>query len=336
MKKQTGFTLLELTIVVAMIGIMVLALTPVWGMLAASQTQAYKEKHKQVNHLIGTALLNFASNSTTLGTLPSPYTGAGYTKTIYDPADTSTAGTDLRQALLQVNLSPSEINDDGTNGAKVRVYQRITGLSHNVPLFGQSGPLATLTYQYGAIYLTECRKNDATCNNAPAPGASAELTAANYSTFTTTGTDLEPYFVSTLPIQKQMLTTTAQRLDKIRDAFLTYFRGQQVTAAANDATNWFPPTSTMGGANPSTNQGCRDGWYALSSGTILATIGLSTAEYSTTAWGGAIQYCRDYDPTGTSGANVAPHYGAIRINKNVSQGIAPDAAVIGNNIILTF
>jgi hypothetical protein len=49
-----------------------------------------------------------------------------------------------------------------------------------------------------------------------------------------------------------------------------------------------------------------------------------------------VEFCRDYDPLGAKVADAPPHKAALRINANVSQGIAPDSVVSGNNIVLTF
>ncbi len=340
MKKQSGFTLVELVITVGVIAVLMVLLTPLYEGVISSQQFAYVQKSKLDSQRIGDAFLNYARNTSALGALPTPYTGGGYNKTIYNSGDATAAGIALSQVLTQQGVSPNEINDDGTTGAAVRVYQVVTGLTQQVPLYVQSGPLATLTYQYGAIYMTECMKADTTCNPTPAtgvPGTSATLTSANYTTWKSTGTDHAAHIVSSLPIQKEMLTTTAQRLDKLRDSFLSFFRAAQITAAAGDATNYYPTDSTsLGGQNPATNQGCRDGWYSLATSGILAKINLSSSEYGSTAWGGAIEYCRDYDATGTQLPNAPPHSAALRIRAGVSTGAAPDAVVTGNNLVLTF
>lgn len=347
MQRQRGFTLVELLIAVMVIGIMTIMLAPTFNSLVTAQRSAYDEKHRLNNQLIGAGLLNFAANSAVFGRLPAPYTGGGYTKTVYNVADGSALGIQLTQALTQTGVSPAEINDDATASHAVRVYQLVQGLTQSVPLYFQSGPAVTLTYDFGALYMTACPLATTSCNPTPAtgvPGTSTAMTAANYSTWTTAGTDGAPFFVSSLPVQKQMLATTVQRLDKVRDSLLSYFRAEQVTAAGGDTTNWYPnqagaaAAGTLSGASPSTNQGCRDGWYNLSDATVtvLATVGLAQQEFGATAWGGPIQYCRDFDPTGTKTANAPPHYAAIRILRNVSGGGAPDAAVAGNNVVVTF
>lgn len=339
---NAGFTLIEMIIVVVVIGIISIVLSPVFNALTTSQRGAYNEKQKVNNQLINTGLLNYARFSSLLGALPTPYTNAGGpTNAIYNPASATAPGLALTSALTQTGINPREINNDGYDSLRVRVYQLVSGLTQQVPLYFQSGPLTTLTYQYGAVYQTQCQSVDTTCNPTPAtgvPGTSPAMTSANYASWTTTGTDLPPVFVSSLPLQKQMLAATAQRMDKVRDVLVGYLRAQQNQAAATDTTNWYPSESTsLGGATPGTNQGCRDGWYNLSTGTVvLPTVGLAPTEFGTTAWGAAIQYCRDYDALGLKVANAAPHYGAVRIHKSVSAGLAPDAVTVANNIVLTF
>lgn len=346
-RNTAGYTLVELLIVVVVLGIVSIMLSPIYNELMTMQRSAYLEKHRLNNQLIGVALMNYAANATANGRLPASYTGGVYTKTIYNPADVTASGIALTQALAQANVNPAEINDDATTAQNVRVYQVVAGLTQQVPLYFQSGPLVTLTYDYGAIYLTACPSGTAACNPTPAtgvPGASVAMTAANFSTWNTAGTDGPAFFVSSMPIQKQMLATTVQRLDKVRDALVSYFRSNQTITAGGDITNWYPNqlgttvAGSLTGATPGTNQGCRDGWYDLSDAgvAVLATVGLAAQEFGTTAWGGAVQYCRDYDPTGTKVANAVPHFAAIRIHATATSGIAPDAALPGNNIVLTF
>jgi hypothetical protein len=208
-------------------------------------------------------------------------------------------------------------------------------------MYFKSGDLVRLDYDVAVIYATGNCGALTTCNtNATAsvpPGSSSLITAGNYTTWTTTSPDGDAYRISTLPIQKELLKKSTERLDKVRDSLTNYFRSMVLAAAASDTTNWYPSgSSSMAGQTPSTTQGCRDGWYDLYTDTgILNTVGLSPTEYGVTGWGGHVQYCRDYDPAVTA-ANTPPHYAALRIHKNVTTGSNPDGTTTSNNVVLTF
>ena len=342
MKKQQGFTLVELVITVVILGVILAALSPYFSSQVTAAKNTYAMQQFRNNVYVGKSLITYAANplGTSPGVLPLPYTGGGYTSTVYNPGDVSANGLALSQQVMASTINPTQINDDGTAGASVRVYQLVSGLTIASPMYFRSGAVVTLTYQYGAVYMTACNKGDVSCNPNPVsgiPGASPVMTAANYATWKTTGTDLPAYTFSTLPLQRNMLTTTVQQLDELRDKFVSDFSANQITAIAGDATNWYPSGATsLSGKTPAINQGCRDGWYSLATSTVLANINVSTAKYAKTAWGGVVEFCRDYDATGTKLPNASPHAAAIRINVNVSAGVAPDAAVPGNNIVLTF
>lgn len=338
--RQAGFSLVELLITVIALGIVSIALSQVISSTSTAQRQMYVERAKLTNHRIADALLQMAESGSVLGTLPVPYTGAGRISTVYNPTDTSTDGQRLAMLLRSTGLQVNEINDDGTAATNARVYQRVTGLTQSIPLSFQAGPQVTLTYQFGVVYMTSCRIADATCHPTAAsglPGASPRMTAANAASWTVTTPDVAPVFVSTLPTQKRMLATTSERLERVRDALVSYFRARQLSAAAGDPTNFYPSSAvSLGGQQPNANQGCRDGWYNLFTDVaILGEVGLGAAEFGRTAWGGVIEYCRDFDPLGTGAPNSTPHFGAIRIHASVSEGLDPSSNE-ADNLILSF
>lgn len=336
---QLGFTLVEMITTVALIGLLLTYVAPLIANGIAAESREYREKNKLTNRLIGESLEAYITTQPSKGILPIPYTGSGFVATIFNSSDTTAAGVQLTQALTNTRVTPLEINTDGTAGANVRVYQLLSGLTTTAPFEMQSGALVTLTYQFGVIYLTQCRKADTACNPGAAgiPGSSPVLTTANYKNYQLGGNDLALITVSSLPRQRSMLETTRNKLNDLQDALLTDFRAKQIIAAAGDATNFYPSaTSSMGGLNPGTNQGCRDGWYSLATTDVLAQVQISSVQYGKTEWGGAVEFCRDYDPLGTKTANAPPHKAALRINAGVSLGISPDPSVPGNNIFLTF
>lgn len=343
---QSGFTLIELVIAVTLMGIVSISMAPVFNLFMTAKNQTYTENQAAINVRLSQGFLAHAREVSALGQLPAPYTDAPSKRynAPYNPADVT--ATAVGPYLVQTRVASQEINDDNTAAARVRVYQRLQGLTQDVPLYFQSGPAVRLTYDFGALYSTACPRANTTpsCNvNASLgiPGASPVLTAANVLTWQTAAPDYPGIMFSTLQIQKDMLRLTSTRLDRIRDGFASYFRAKVISASASDSTNWYPAPSSgtpnLTSATPATNQGCRDGWYDLSATDILTQIGLTASELGKTAWGGSVEYCRDYDPAGTGTANAPPHFAAIRINKNVSAALAPDmSAPAANNIALSF
>ena len=95
-------------------------------------------------------------------------------------------------------------------------------------------------------------------------------------------------------------------------------------------------TLTLGPANATTNMGCRDGWYNLAATNvdILTQLGMDKSEQGVTAWGGVIDFCRDYDPALSGTHNSPPHYGALRMNRDATSAVAP--TVLSNAVIITF
>ena len=328
--RQAGFTLLELLVTLGVAAIVLTLFAAKSGQLSSALTRDYRSSMGQVNGRIADALRQYARHDTPLGTLPAPYTGGDYRSAVLDPANTSLI-TRLRAARVGVHRA----NDDGEAARNVRVYQRLQARTHDQPVFGQSGPVATLTYDVGVIYQTACPAA-AACNTTP-PGDSATLTALNLDTWTVAGADFAEAWVNLLPEQQRRLSETMRRIGMLRSGLDRHFTAAVRAAAASDTTNHFPAPNGAGapalsGADPAANEGCRDGWFTLEAGNVnvVQQINLSQTEVSTTAWGGAIQYCRDYDPATTT-ADTPPHAAALRIHASVSLGLDPGPA--GSNLV---
>jgi prepilin-type N-terminal cleavage/methylation domain-containing protein len=332
--KSNGFTLPELLITIIIIGVVSVMMSPGFSFISGVKKSAASDEQTLINKKIADGMLSFARTNTQAnmaGKIKGPYSMGTYISTVADPATNDVNWQQFIQYISQAGVATNLMSGDGTEADNVRTFQLLSNLSQPIPLYIQSGPVVTLKYQYGAIYNTKCSRLDTTCNTGSAPGDSPVLTTANYLTWDLAGNDYAKVVISTLPIQLDSLVLTSGRLDRVKSAFVSYFNDQQSAAPANNTTNWYPSGTGLGASG----QNCHDGWYDLSISNILPLIGLSPSEYGVTAWGGKVQYCRDYDPS-NSGAGVLPHNGALRINLDVTTGSAPDSVTISNNIVLSF
>ena len=346
-RRSSGFTLLELLIVVIAVGIMSLVISPILGKLTQARQEAKRQEARAINLQIADAMIAASRHSSTDGSLPAPYTGSGFFSAVANPSATATFNAAVISEIRGRNVGDGYINSDGSAAANVRVYQRVADLTASIPYFGLSGGTSVvLKYDFGVVYQSVCAKADSTCNKSPLAGGSPTLTSSNYKTWDVAGSDIEPVYFSTLPVQQDLLEESRSRTGRLRDSFVVYFNERKLAAAAGDQTNFYPAPTGVGapdnsGATPTTNQDCHDGWYPLDATTnlnVLDQIGLSKSEFGSTPWGGRFEYCRDYEPgaTGTSTANTVPHYAAIRFNKNLTDASNPSAGTATNNVFVTF
>ncbi|MDU4254442.1 type II secretion system protein [Pseudomonas sp.] len=341
MRAQQGFTLIELMITTVILGALFVAIGPGISSALTMMEAAKRDEVIVNNQKLASGMMAFARNSNG-GRLPAPYTGSGVASGLYNPADASAAGLSLSMELRNSGVPVNDINTDGAVIDNVKVYQRVAGLTYTVPLYFTTGTPVVLTYDVGAITQTACALNNA-CNTG-VPGASTALTAANVTTWGPTYPDYGAVVFSTLPEQKNMLQLTVGRLNRLSDRLASEFYTRMRLAAANSTQNFYPlPTNggapNLAGMNPVANMGCHNGWYRLSAANvnILTQLGLDQSEYGVTAWGGAIDYCRDYEPTATSSAtaDTPPHYAALRFNRNISSG-AVSTGTVANDVVVTF
>ena len=362
-RRQNGFTLMELLMSVFLLGILSVALSPTFRTFMTANDLAYRNQQAAINQEIANSIMGYANLAVVpAGTTPAPCNSSA-NKVFYAVYNATLCGATaaLQPYLIQQGVPMNSVNTDNTANQNVRVYQRLSGISQTAYLFYQAGPVVYLNYDYGVVYLTNCGQNQP-CNqttaSATAPPSSQpvlttetlavvgspRLTTANQATWTPGTRDVGAAYVSTLPLQMQMLQNTSSQLDRLRTSFTNYFTQMQ---AANPlaTTNFYPaPTNVarwITPGSPATNQGCREGWYALDDPTIdiLWQVGLGAAtnvNYGRTAWGGSIGYCRDYDPEGLSTYNAPPHFAALRINNALSYGMAGDTATFSNNAVISF
>jgi prepilin-type N-terminal cleavage/methylation domain-containing protein len=326
-----GFTLLEMLLSVVIASLLLSVMFGWMKVTDAAQERSYRDSIRLDNQNIARALRSYAAAENN-GFLPAPYTGGNYKSA---PVDVGNAT--LLEYLAQGEIASSRYNQDDSASENVKHYQLITPKpTYCMPIVGSSSECVTLSYDRAVIYQTTCALADA-CNDGT-PGASAPYAMSGWQP---TYPDLSPVEISTLDIQQSFWRDTWIRLNDVRWKIRTGFNATVAAAAAGDTTNHFFKPNLAGspnliGADPATNQGCRDGWYQLNSidVNVLSYYGLDPQSvYAVTAWGGRIDYCQDYDPT-NAGANVLPHVAALRINKSVTAGSAPSATITQNLILL--
>ena len=211
-----------------------------------------------------------------------------------------------------------------------KMYQLAGPIPFKQPVYFSSGDLVTLYYEVGVIYQTNCPAKEA-CANSTAPwsnGGADKLVVNNIVGWKVNGGDYAPVMFNTLAEQKSMLRTTIGRINRLSDRISSSYYAK-ARATEQSGVNHF--AGSNGSADPAS--GCWSGWDRLISSSTLATIGLNREEYGKTAWGGRVEYCRDYKPGGLAGQ--PPFYAALRINKDLKVGSHP-STTNSNNVIFTF
>lgn len=312
-KHNQGFTLIELMISLVILGLASTVMVTLTKQSQGMWQRANTERQHEANRMVGEALKELTRKSST-GDLPAPYTGNGYVSAPYNPSETGD-----RDVFLGQGLSNTLINTDGTPAENRRVYQRVTGLTRDVPVSGLAGDTVTLSYGVGVVYSTDCPLSKSNCFTSGVPGSSSQLTASNLSTWDPKGNDIRPVWISTFPFQQNLLAETMARVNSLIGKEREHFQQAVLAAGAGQSGNVHATPNS--GAPSIAGGGCHGGWYnlSLSNVNVLNQLGL-TSKYGTTAWGHPIEYCRDYDPI-NAGANKAPHSAAVRFKKNLSTGV---------------
>lgn len=328
---QSGFTLIELVVSVAILGVLLAMLAPMLSWAMTFIEAANRNEVTLNNRKLADGLLSYARASNG-GRLPASATNGSIRHDLYN---TSTSPATLVEALRNTGVPVSEILGDKAVNQNRRVYQVVRNLEHTEPLYFTTGPGMVLRYDFGVIYMTELKRNSAATGNSY--GASPELTSTNRLTWEPVYPDYGAIAFSSLPLQKEMLRMTLARINRLTDRLQSEYHARLRYTAAAATTNLFPANTAfqLAGATPAMNMGCRDGWYDLSAVNvdILEQIGLNKDEYSRTAWGGQIAYCRDYVSNTASAPDEPPHYAAIRIHRETWATGTPGA---GNEAIISF
>jgi hypothetical protein len=331
-KNNNGFTLAELVIAIFVTAILNGALYGFISRANTSQELTYRSEVRRDNLVIARGLRSFAASENN-GFLTGGYSGGNY---LNAPVDIS--NSTLTNYLSGGNITSDHYNDDGTASRNVKYLDVLsTQPTYSMPIVGNAAETVTLVYDRAVLIQTRCALEDGICND----GTPAESPPYTQSGWVVGGSDLAPVEISTLDIQQGQWRDTWQRLSRIRNGIRNHFNSTVTANSAGDTTNWFfqpdlAASPDESGANPTTNQGCRNGWYELNDSDInvLTFYGFDPVSiYSQTPWGGRVEYCADYDPH-NDGADVIPHISALRLNRAVTTGAAPSVALADNLILV--
>lgn len=341
-KQKNGFTLIEILIAAVIIGMVSFLMSPVLNKLFIAQQQHREQKQNLIDKKIAQILLDYAELYND-NHLIAPFTNAGLKiYSGFDVRGTTPESNNLISLGGEHGLDPIDFNSDGTSTDNVRTYVMLNQVD-NINLYGNTGPQVIYRYEIGSVYGTKCSRFDSTCNpNTNGIGGKRELlTTVNKNTWPADPLNDEcfsPVIFSTLNLQKKKMRLLLENLKVIKQHTLDYFRAKLLVSAPGDTANFYPTdtATSEAGKAPAANEGCRDGWYNLYTSSILNDMGLNSVDYGLTPWGGIIEYCRKYDPSGTIPEATPPHYSAIRFSSDpMASGAAKDPNNV-NDIIISF
>lgn len=336
---QRGFLLFEVLITVGLLAMLLAILVPYQAESIRLERRAYELEMTKAHEKMARALVSWAE-AFNGGRLPAPFSDASRFNFLVDPDTADADDKALVASLLATGVSSNGIGFDGRAGEFARVYQMVPNLTVTQPVNGLAGPLATLTFDIGLLYVSRCGPPTPECYPDAGTGIAGEspvFDTASFATWAVQGDDTGVYRFSTLDLQRSLLDVTTGRINRLRDALREFFRASFLSTAPDASVNYFPISTagSLAGQDPALNEGCRDGWYSIAPTSVHANIveqiGLSSAEFGVTAWGAPVEYCRDMDPAGTNGAGSPPHNAALRIHRSVSVPQAPGMA--GMNLV---
>jgi prepilin-type N-terminal cleavage/methylation domain-containing protein len=298
--KQAGFTLIELMISIAAMGIVLAIFSSAYNQVGALRNVAEDDRLRFENMQIGLSLMEVAEK--TNGRLPAQEAGNQIPLLSSGGADAER----FKEALWSRGLSEMQISSDGGVQQNERLYRQIEEVVE-APLFGNSGARVDLEIDYATIYVYSDDIEDLYPSGFDANFDIEDLSRDDLG-------NIKAFVFSSRSYQEQMLNQTASRVQRLRQALNNFVTMRRLQAPPNEllTANFWPGTFAGGGAGTPV---CGHNWVRLASSSVLSDIGLDSVEFEETAWGDPIFYCRNY------GANTsAPYYAALAIAKDVNSG----------------
>lgn len=324
-----GFSLIEVLLALAILSVLATASSGLVNDIAAF----YRVERELVNdtelRAIADAHIKYAAIHSK-GELLAPYTNAECYSCALDTSKAQLVSYFENRA--QRTAAASNYDTTSVNNARGYMLDPTTYQANlNLP----SAINLVIEYTAGVIVQTNCPQGSA-CN-----------ANESWKTPVYTQSDWEPNtsIIKAVPFNnlealQGLASSSIERVTLVQQKIREY-KHELVLANNADVDVNFLPVSThpstpdYSGSDPTVNGGCINGWYDLSSSNVnvLAIVGIE-GSYGLTLFGGAVEYCSDFDLTAVdaSTADLAPHIGALRINRFISRGLSPD--VSNNNNIL--
>lgn len=325
--KQHGFTLVEVMLVLVIMGIAASAASGLMNQIAGFYAAERDLQNSSELRAIADAHVKYAAVHNA-GAMVGSFDS---TECNSCPIDTTvTELTNYVENRTQRTANAS--NYDSTSVFNVRglmfdstVYQATLNLPSAINV--------VLEYTAGVVVQTNCPKG-AACDTSESWKTPAYTQAAWVPHASITKS--VPF--NNLEVLQNLATGTVERVVYVQQKIREYTQEMVISNPADIDSNYLPVSNLPSspdytGSNPSSNGGCINGWYDLSSSDVnlLAIVGLESS-YGSTLFGGVIEYCADLDLTAldASTADTAPHIGALRINRFVTRGDSPSITNTNN------
>lgn len=312
--RQAGFTLIELMMVVAALGVVLTIFASAYSQVGSLRAVAAQERDAYQNMMVGRSLLEFAQRKD--GRLPAQQSNDRMPLLNGVGGGTPEDKEIFLEALWSRGLSEHQGYSDGTRAANQRSYRMFVD-QVDVPLFGNSGDRVTIEVDYAAIFFLPDDMSESSLDANPSEWEAEEAL------------DTRAYIFSSRALQEAKLNTTRERLFRVRQGINNYLTMQRLGRPPSEllTENMLPGNNAGGIGAPGV---CGSGgWRTLNDSNVLADIGLDSSEFEVTAWGNPIFYCRNF---GDRAVGNAPFYGALAVHKKIAKPDNPNS--LGSDFVI--